>query len=57
MNFPLLDDDFLHRPSYKFQVSQFINFARKCSQEDHFNDHNIFLINFSNKVIGIISIE
>ena len=43
VNFPFLDGDVPHRPSYGVYVSQLITFARVCSHVDDFNTRNKFL--------------
>ena len=53
--FPFLDGDV---PSYGVNISQLIRFARVCSHVDDFNSRNkclTKLLNFLNRVIGIIS--
>ena len=40
VNFPFLDDDVPHRPSYGVYISQLIRFARVCSHVDDFNTRN-----------------
>ena len=40
VNFPFLDGDVLHRPSYGVYISQLIRFARVCSHVDDFNTRN-----------------
>ena len=40
VNFPFLDCDVLHRPSYGVYISQLIRFARVCSHVDDFNTRN-----------------
>ena len=40
VNFPFLDGDVPHRPSYGVYISQLIRFARVCSHVDDFNTHN-----------------
>ena len=59
--FPLnfLDDDVPRRPSYGVYISQLIRFAGVCSHVEEFDARNKCLtqLNFSNRVIGIISLE
>ena len=43
VNFPLLDGDVPRSPSYGVYISQFIRFARECSNVDEFNNRNLFL--------------
>ena len=53
-----MDGDVRRRPSYGVYVSQLIRFARVCSHVEDFNACNkCFTANFSNRVIGIISLE
>ena len=40
VNFPFLDGDVPHRPSYGVYVSQLIRFARVCSHVEDFNACN-----------------
>ena len=40
VNFPFLDGDVPHHPSYGVYVSQLIRFARVCSHVDDFNTRN-----------------
>ena len=40
VNFPFLDGDVPHRPSYGVYISQLIRFARVCSHVDDFNTRN-----------------
>ena len=40
VNFPFLDGDVSHRPSYGVYISQLIRFARVCSHVDDFNTRN-----------------
>ena len=40
VNFPFLDGDVLHRPSYGVYISQLIRFARVCSHVDDLNTRN-----------------
>ena len=40
VNFPFLDGDVPHRPSYGVYISQLIRFARVCSHVDDFNARN-----------------
>ena len=40
VNFPYLDGDVLHRPSFGVYISQFIRFARVCSHVEDFNARN-----------------
>ena len=42
VNFPILDGDDPHSPSYGVYISQLIHFARVCSNVDHFNNRNLF---------------
>ena len=39
-NFPFLDGDVPRSPSYGVYISQFIRFARVCSNVDEFNNRN-----------------
>ena len=43
VNFPFLDGDVPHSPPYGVYISQFIRFARVCSNVDGFNKRNCFL--------------
>ena len=43
VNFPFLDGDVPHSPSYSVYISQLIRFARVCSNVDDFNNRNLFL--------------
>ena len=43
VNFPFLDGDVPHSPSYGVYISQLIRFARVCSYVDDFNSRNLFL--------------
>ena len=43
VNFPFLDGDVPHSPSYGVYASQHIRFARVCSNVDEFNARNKFL--------------
>ena len=43
VNFPFLDGDVPRSPSYGVYISQFIRFARVCSNVDDFNNRNLFL--------------
>ena len=43
VNFPFLDGDIPHRPSYRVNISQLIRFARVCSHEEDLNAHYTFL--------------
>ena len=43
VNFPFLDGDVPCSPSYGVYISQFIRFARVCSNVDDFNNRNLFL--------------
>ena len=47
------------RPSYGVYISTLITFARVCSQVEDFNMLviNVKLLNFSNRVTGIMSLE
>ena len=40
VNFPFLDGDVPHRPTYGVYISQLIRFARVCSHVDDFNARN-----------------
>ena len=40
VNFPFLDGDVPRSPSYGVYISQFIRFARVCSNVDEFNNRN-----------------
>ena len=42
VNFPVLDGDVPHSPSYDVYISQLIRFARVCSNTDDFNNRNLF---------------
>ena len=42
-NFPFLDGDVHHSPSYGVYISQLIHFSRVCSHVDDFNNRNKFL--------------
>ena len=56
VNFPFLDGDVPSRPSYGVLISQLIRFARVCSHVETFVI-NALLLNFLNRVIGIIRLE
>ena len=43
VNFPFLDGDVPRSPSYGVYISQLIRFARVCSNDDDFNNRNLFL--------------
>ena len=43
VNFPFLDGDVPCSPSYGVYISQLIRFARVCSNDDDFNNRNLFL--------------
>ena len=43
VNFPFLDGDVRHSPSYGVYISQLIRFVRMCSYVDDFNNRNLFL--------------
>ena len=43
VNFPFLDGDVPHSPSYGVYISQLIRFARVCSNVDDFHNRNLFL--------------
>ena len=56
--FPILDGDVPCQPSYGVYISQLKRFARVCSYvEDFMLMINASLLNFSNSVIGVISLE
>ena len=56
--FPFLDRDVPCQPSYGVYISQLKRFSRVCSYvEDLMLMINASLLNFSNSVIGIISLE
>ena len=58
VNFPFLDGDVPRSPSYGVYISQFIRFARVCSNVDEFNNRNLYLtVKLLNKVIDIIKFE
>ena len=58
VNFPFLDGDVPRRPSYGVYISQLIRIARVCSHVDFVNTRNkCVTLNFSNRVIGILSLE
>ena len=42
VNFPFLDGDVPHSPSYGVYISQLIRFARVCSNVEDFNNRNLF---------------
>ena len=42
VNFPYLDGDVPRSPSYFVYISQLIRFARVCSNNDDFNNKNLF---------------
>ena len=42
VNFPFLDGDIPHSPSYGVYISQLICFAGVCSNVDDFNNRNLF---------------
>ena len=48
LNFPFLDGDVPHTPSYGVYFSQLIPFARVCSNVDDFNNRKLV---FNRKVI------
>ena len=43
VNSPFLDGDVPRSPSYGAYISQLIRFARVCSNDDDFNNRNLFL--------------
>ena len=43
VNFPFLDGEVPHSPSYCVYISQLIRFARVCSNVEDFNNRNLFL--------------
>ena len=43
VNFPFLNGDVPRSPSYGVYISQFILFARVCSNVDDFNNRNLYL--------------
>ena len=43
VNFPFLDGDFTHSPSYSVYISLLIHFARVSSNVDDFSNRNLFL--------------
>ena len=43
VNFPFLDGDVPRSPSYGVYISQLNRFARVCSNDDDFNNRNLFL--------------
>ena len=43
VNFPFLDEDVPHSPSYGVYISQLIRFVRVCSNVDDFNKRNLVL--------------
>ena len=43
VNFPFLDGEVPRSPSYGVSISQFIRFARVCSNVDDFINRNLFL--------------
>ena len=43
VNFPFLNGDVPHSPSYGVYISQFVRFARVCSHVDAFNNRHAFL--------------
>ena len=43
VNFPFLDGDVPHPPSYGVYISQLISFAKVCSNVDDFQNRNLFL--------------
>ena len=56
--FPFLDGDVPCQPSFGVYISKLKRFARVCSYvEDFMLMINASLLNFSNNVIGIISLE
>ena len=58
VNFPFLDEDVPHSPSYGVYISQLIRFARVCSNVDDFNNTKLFLsAKLLNKIIEIIKFE
>ena len=42
VNFPFLEGDVPHSPSYGVYISQLIRFARVCSNDDDFNNRSLF---------------
>ena len=58
LKFPFLDGDVPRRPSYGVYISKLIRFAKVYSHVEDFNARNKCLTdNYSNRVIGIISLE
>ena len=58
VDFPFLDGDVPHSPSYGVYISQLISFARVCSNVEDFNNRNLFLTaKLLNKVIDMIKFE
>ena len=56
--FPFLDGDVPCQPSYGVYISQLKRFVRECSYvEDFMLVIKASLLNFSNRVIGIIRLE
>ena len=43
VNFPFLNGDVPRSPSYGVYISQFIHFARVCSNIDDFNNRTLFM--------------
>ena len=43
VNFPFLDGDVPHSPSYGVYISQLIRFAKVCSNIDDFNNRALFM--------------
>ena len=58
ISFPFLDGVVPRRPRYGVYISQLITFTRVCSHvEDLMLVINVLLLNFSNRVNSIISLE
>ena len=59
VNFPFLDEDVLRSPSYGVYISQFIRYARVCSNVDDYNNGNLFLTAkcLKHTMIDIINFE
>ena len=58
VNFPFLDGDVPHSPSYGVYISQLFRFARVWSNVDDFNNRNLFLTaKLLKQIIDIIKFE
>ena len=58
VNFPFVDGDVPHSPSYGVYISQLFRFARVWSNVDDFNNRNLFLTaKLLKQIIDIIKFE